>query len=147
MPIITHQEPLPSLSDLLSGNSVKSYLSDNPPVIPTEIVKWLSKLKLLYGVPFNYLVPDIRMLPPESLKFFYLDTQWIDCLIDGAYSIGRSTEGEKMSDHFFYPKLLSDVKNEVKNICHRGPNEMDEHGYSSENSVLVTSKLIQLARE
>ena len=33
---------------------------------------WLSALQLLQGVPFNYLVPDIGMLPAESLRFFTL---------------------------------------------------------------------------
>ena len=56
---------------------------------PREIYTWLAKLKLLDGVPFNYLVPDERMLPPESIRFFYLDMNWVDALLDGALSIGR----------------------------------------------------------
>jgi hypothetical protein len=58
---------------------------------PPEVVEWMAKLSLLNGVPFNYIVSDERMLPPESLRFFYLDNNWIDALMDGAYSIGRST--------------------------------------------------------
>ena len=30
------------------------------------------------------------MLPPESIRFFYLDMNWVDSLIDGAFSIGRN---------------------------------------------------------
>ncbi len=52
--------------------------------------RWLGKLKLLYGVPINYLVPDEKMLPKESIRFFYLDINWIDALLDGAFSIGRT---------------------------------------------------------
>src|SRR5215510_8826817 len=55
-----------------------------------SLKKWLSRLMLLYGVPINYLVPDERMLPPESIRFFYLDMNWVDALIDGAFSIGRN---------------------------------------------------------
>lgn len=51
---------------------------------------WLGRLKLLYGVPINYLVPDEGMLPPESIRFFYVDMNWVDALLDGAYSIGRN---------------------------------------------------------
>ena len=67
-----------------------------PPLIVTD---WLSRLKLLCGVPFNYLVPDEGMLPPESIRFFYLDLNWVDALIDGAFSIGRNltTTGETAS--------------------------------------------------
>ncbi|ATL48173.1 hypothetical protein COR50_13925 [Chitinophaga caeni] len=59
--------------------------------IPENIVEWMGRLSLLCGVPFNYLVPDERMLPPESLRFFYIDNCWIDALMDGAFSIGRAT--------------------------------------------------------
>ena len=58
--------------------------------LPAELRTWLSRLKILSGVPLNYLVPDERMLPPESIRFFYLDMNWIDALIDGAFSIGRN---------------------------------------------------------
>ena len=57
---------------------------------PDAVSSWLRRLRLLYGVPFNYLVPDERMLPPESLRFFYLDLNWLDALLDGAFSIGRN---------------------------------------------------------
>jgi len=65
---------------------------------PDTVVEWIAKLSLLNGVPFQYLVPDESMLPPESLRFFYLDFNWMDALIDGAFSIGRSTTGEMNSD-------------------------------------------------
>jgi len=58
--------------------------------LPDGLKQWLCRLKLLYGVPFNYLVPDERMLPPESIRFFYLDMNWVDALVDGAFSIGRN---------------------------------------------------------
>lgn len=55
-----------------------------------QVTTWLSRLHLLYGVPFNYLVPDIRMLPDESIRFFQVDENWIAALIDGAYSLGTT---------------------------------------------------------
>jgi hypothetical protein len=70
--------------------------SGGNPLDPTvqSIVDWLANLRLLNGVPFQYIVPDDRMLPPESIRFFYVDQNWIDCLIDGAFSIGRSVVGD-----------------------------------------------------
>lgn len=65
---------------------------------PPALGEWLGKLALLQGVPFNYLVPDERMLPLESLRFFNLDLNWIDALIDGAFSIGRSTTAQAARD-------------------------------------------------
>lgn len=57
--------------------------------VAASIYIWLAKLKLLHGVPFRYLVPDERMLPPESIKFFNLDLNWVNALVDGAFSIGN----------------------------------------------------------
>lgn len=55
-----------------------------------EIIStWLARLFLLQGVPFDYLVPDERMLPSESIRFFLVDPNWLDALQDGASSIGR----------------------------------------------------------
>lgn len=62
------------------------------PPLPPEVKKWFEKLQLLENVPFHYLVCDETFLPPESLRFFRLDALWIDCLLDGAYSIGRITD-------------------------------------------------------
>lgn len=58
--------------------------------LPEDLATWLSRLRLLHGVPFQYLVPDEALLPPESIRFFTLDAAWIDTLTDGALSIGRT---------------------------------------------------------
>lgn len=65
---------------------------------PPGVVAWLAKFKLLLGVPFQYLVPDERLLPAESLRFFSMDEGWIDALIDGALSVGRSYTAAAATD-------------------------------------------------
>lgn len=57
-------------------------------ILPDLVVEWLAQTALLHGVPFSNLVPDERMLPAESIRFFYVDPNWIDALIDGALSAG-----------------------------------------------------------
>lgn len=57
--------------------------------LPRDLERWLADLSLLRGVPFQYLVADERMLPQESIRFFYLDPQWIGYLLHGALSVGR----------------------------------------------------------
>lgn len=52
-----------------------------------EVVEWLARLRLLHGIPFNHLVPHDEMLPPESIRFFYLDRNFTDALVDGALSV------------------------------------------------------------
>jgi len=66
--------------------------------LPSEISSWFESLSLLKGIPFNYLVPDEQMLPVESIRFFWVDPLWIECLLDGAFSIGRVTTSEHTND-------------------------------------------------
>lgn len=73
------------------------YTSDEL-VLPDTLQKAFDRLSLLYGVPFNYLVPDERLLPEESIRFFQLDPLWIKCLLDGAFSIGRVTNADHQCD-------------------------------------------------
>ncbi len=77
------------------------------PLSPEEqnLANWLGRLKLLHGVPFNYLVPDVAMLPMESIRFFYIDSLWLDYLTEGALSIGRSTTGDSVHDQAFLGDL------------------------------------------
>lgn len=64
--------------------------------IPPDILTWLTRLALLYGVPFDTLVPNQQMLPPESIRFFYVDPNAIDSLIDGALSLGVQSSQDKL---------------------------------------------------
>ena len=56
--------------------------------LPDVMQQWLGSTCLLYGMPFNNLVIDDRMLPPESIRFFYLDHNWLDAMVDGVFSVG-----------------------------------------------------------
>ncbi|MCC6967622.1 MAG: hypothetical protein IT391_15230 [Nitrospira sp.] len=69
--------------------------------MPEAIGEWLGRLLLLYGVPFNYLVPHEAMLPPGSIRFFALDPGWMHALLEGASSIGKSSS----LDHVFDQRL------------------------------------------
>ncbi len=64
----------------------------------TAISTWFASLGLLQGVPFNYLVPDEHMLPKESIRFFWVDSAWVNCLLDGAFGVGRVTSGDHTRD-------------------------------------------------
>ena len=57
--------------------------------MPPYMESFLAHLRLLVGVPFEYLIPDPRFLPDESIRFFYLDRSWTDRLVDGAIAVGK----------------------------------------------------------
>ncbi len=72
--------------------------SANSLSIPRDISTWFRDLSLLKGVPFGYLVPEEKMLPIESIRFFWVDRLWVECLLDGAFSIGRVTTSDHQRD-------------------------------------------------
>ncbi|MEU9647437.1 hypothetical protein AB0E00_00740 [Streptomyces sp. NPDC048110] len=63
-----------------------------------EAAQWLNRLRTLSGVPFDCLVPDQRMLPPESLRLFHVDRGWLDALLDGARSLDRHSDADAATD-------------------------------------------------
>lgn len=65
---------------------------------PEAIADWFYNLEILRGIPFNYLLPDERLLPAESIRFFWVDSVWVDCLQDGAFSVGRVTPSDVEKD-------------------------------------------------
>jgi hypothetical protein len=90
--VILSEEAI-TLSFLKQEKSILDDLQQQLQVeVPEPIQSFLGRLALLYGVPFGNLVADARMLPPESIRFFYLDSNWLEALIDGAFSIGVHSE-------------------------------------------------------
>ncbi|MFJ8310253.1 MULTISPECIES: hypothetical protein [unclassified Streptomyces] len=51
----------------------------------------VAQVTLLAATPLHHLVPDARMQPPESLRFFHVDPQWCAALRDGVLSTGIGT--------------------------------------------------------
>jgi len=75
---------------LHAGLAIHRRPPDPPPAIPTACRRWLDDLALLKPLPFNYLVADERLLPPESLRLFDIDPLWIESLWQGVLSLGPS---------------------------------------------------------
>jgi hypothetical protein len=89
---------------LASADALKSHLiAPEVPELPGALTDWLAGLALLQGVPFHYLVPDARMLPPESIRFFNVDQKWLSALLDGAWSLGREKVSKWAFDTAFQP--------------------------------------------
>ncbi|MBL6449581.1 hypothetical protein JMN32_24940 [Fulvivirga sp. 29W222] len=80
-----------------------------PPELPDNLKNWLAQLTLLYGVPVEYMVPDIRLLPTESIRFFYLDRNWLDRLVDGAMSVGVLSSAEAVFNLSFFKQIYDQV--------------------------------------
>ena len=78
-------------------------------VVPADILRALARLRLLEGVPFSYLVPDADLTPPETIRFFYLDRNATDALVQGALSVGTVNAVDRVQ----LAQLYSIVRDEV----------------------------------
>ena len=79
------------------------------------VLKWVLDKMYLYSVPAHYLIPDPAFLPAETLRFFQVDRNWSDALIDGALSLGNHLGDpdkvrvtiHKMIEDYLNPPLFS----------------------------------------
>ena len=98
----------------LHRSSFKDPVSKDPPLeqikIADDLVEWIARLVLLYPVPFHYLIPHQSLLPSESLRFFHLDDNWVDALVDGAFSIAvRNLDDKRKGLRAELQKTLSKI--------------------------------------
>lgn len=87
-PPISESQYLADLEAFFADPTSQALIREMFSDLPDAMQQWLARLCLLYGVPFENLVIDDRMLPQESLRFFYVDHNWLDSLVDGVFSIG-----------------------------------------------------------
>ena len=78
-------------------------------VVPADILRALARLRLLEGVPFSYLVPDADLTPPETIRFFYLDRNATDALVQGALSVGTVNAVDRVQLAQLYPIVRDEV--------------------------------------
>ncbi|HEY0035583.1 MAG TPA: hypothetical protein VGB66_02785 [Longimicrobium sp.] len=88
--------PVARLRAVLAQPDVRARLAAQAQADPDfqTAADWLGQLLLLRPVPFVHLVPDARMLPAESIRFFYVDANWTSALLDGALGVGIGTSRE-----------------------------------------------------
>jgi hypothetical protein len=101
-------DPRTALQNFMADPAVQQKIINLVQKDLDPISQWLAKLLLLNPVPFDYLVADERMLPVESLRFFYLDNNWLGAMLDGALSIGMESSRET----FFFAmthKIVNDA--------------------------------------
>ncbi len=68
--------------------------------VSNNLDSYISELLLLHYVPLSYIIADKTLLPDESIRFFYIDSNWTSALADGALSVGRITETDRELDTY-----------------------------------------------
>lgn len=109
---------LDSVRRLASSKSGDPYDETNDPQSSDwmTVLSWLVDRMFLAGVPAHYLLPDNTYLQPENLRFFHIDKNWVDALIDGALSLGN---------HFGTDEDRVAIKIALNDYINRTPDGMD----------------------
>ncbi|KAM7183887.1 hypothetical protein V8F20_012448 [Naviculisporaceae sp. PSN 640] len=71
------------------------------------VLKWILDRRFLFGIPAHYLISDPSFLPKESLRYFQIDQNWVDALVDGALSLANHIE----QDNDVVRKAINDAIN------------------------------------
>lgn len=99
-----------SMRALLKQPEARDALADHVGARMDAVAQGVADLTFLGNVPFSQLVPDPRMLPPESIRFFYVDQGWIDALTAGALSLASQTGADAAVQEALRPALDAAVK-------------------------------------
>ena len=125
-----------TLEKYFKGNESKS-----------QTMRWLTRLRLLEPIPFQYLVPSEDMLPSETIRYFHIDRNWVDALIDGALSVTLTSTRKrqwllkKMDDgKTRYSSLMEDL-DVAENLADEYRNYVTSKSNSTTSSKQTGSKL------
>jgi hypothetical protein len=81
--------------------------------LPAAIREWLVRLLTLASAPLQYLVPDERLLPLESMRMFHVDQAWLRAALDGALSAGTPSPVERAALEARYADIVTLLEHEL----------------------------------
>lgn len=121
---------------------VEPRLDDDDSAMPAELRSWLVRLRLLEGVPFANLVADSELLPPESIRWFYLDRRWTDALVQGALSVGTVNTDDRTQLGAQYPAIRAELDNEERNVRRQADSRRFAGGAGPISGFLLRSRAV-----
>jgi hypothetical protein len=95
-----------------SASDVDPYFGDR--IVPLDLRQWLAQLRLLQYLPFCYLVADSLLLPPESIRFFYVDRNWTDAFVQGALSAGTANSSDRAQLDQLHKQIRDEIDEEER---------------------------------
>lgn len=111
-------------------------------VVPLDLRQWLARLRLLDSVPFAYLVPDSLLLPPESIRFFYVDREWTDALVEGALSVGTVNSSDRAQLEQLYGQVRDEIDEEERVVREPGGEAVQKGPAGTITGFLLRSRAV-----
>ena len=113
-----------------------------PRITPLDLRRWLARLRLLEGVPFSYLAADSLLLPPESIRFFYLDRNWTDALVEGALSVGTANSADRAQLEQLYTPIRNEIDEEERFVRMPGGEQVQQGPAGTITGFLLRSRAV-----
>ena len=104
------------------GDNSETGLTD----LPKNVQDWCQKRLKLHGLPFEYIVPDARMLPENSLRIFRIHETWMQCLLSGALAVGRGGDADRIYEAEYRSTVYPTPARGCTGFLLRSP-AVDEH--------------------
>jgi hypothetical protein len=65
--------------------------------LPAVVLDRLDAIAQLRDLPFGYLVPDLTLVPPESLRVFRVDEEWVKAAQAGLLSVAEQSTSDRLT--------------------------------------------------
>lgn len=111
-------------------------------VVPRDLRQWLARLRLLEGLPFCYLAADSLMLPPESVRFFFVDRNWTDALIQGALGVGTANSADRAQLEQLHRVIRDEIDEEERLVRRPDPREVQKGPAGTLTGFLLRSRAV-----
>jgi hypothetical protein len=111
-------------------------------VLPTAVRTFLARLRLLEGVPFAHLIADSELLPPESIRFFYIDREWTDALVQGALSVGTVNTLDREHLQALHAGIRAEVDAEERRVRMVGGEDVGRGAAGAISGFLLRSRAV-----
>jgi hypothetical protein len=111
-------------------------------ITPRDLRQWLAGLRMLENVPFAYLVADSLQLPPESIRFFYVDRAWTDALVQGALSVGTVNSADRAQLEALHRQLRDEIDEEERLVRAPGGEQVQQGPAGTITGFLLRSRAV-----
>jgi hypothetical protein len=120
-PVTNYQPMEDSAPTALNYSAEESPAINTTELVSTILTKFGKDLRNIFSelmktdidsIPFYYLIPHTSLLPNESMRFFYIDTNWWNAFYGGALSIGIHTSIDETFYHLV-GSILNDTEKQL----------------------------------
>jgi hypothetical protein len=114
-----------------------------------HIRPWLDDVVSFQSIPANYLLPDVGLLPRESIRFFHVDRDWLIAAVSGAFSIGGDWDRDRQTGQNTFTDYLSQFSAPQTGFLLRSdvvqgwPGLLVDGYDASDNKIAVTKRLLE----